>query len=99
MLEITEHAASVIAAECSAREVPDTGGLRIAPRTAAPDGSAGSLVVEFVARPRASDTVLHEGDATVFLADGVATVVAARVLDAEGSESPPRLVLRSRGAQ
>jgi hypothetical protein len=98
MLEITDHAASVIAAECSAREVPDSGGLRIAPKTSEQNGNVRSLVIEFVARPRASDTVVREGEATVFLADGVEGMVGARVLDAEGSGTPPRLVLRSRTA-
>jgi Fe-S cluster assembly iron-binding protein IscA len=98
MLEITQHAASVIAEECSAREVPETGGLRIAPKTSADNGNVRSLVIEFVARPRSSDTVLHEGDATVFLADGVAPVIGSRILDAEESGTPPRLVLRSRAS-
>jgi hypothetical protein len=95
MLEITDHAASVIAAECTAREVPDTGGLRIAPKSSEENGNVRSLVIEFVTRPVASDTVVREGGATVFLADGVAGLVGARVLDAEGSGTPPRLVLRS----
>jgi len=42
-----------------------------------------------------ADTVVREGEATVFLADGVEGLVGARVLDAEGSGTPPRLVLRS----
>jgi hypothetical protein len=103
MMEITQHAASIIATECAVREVPDSGGLRIAPKTAVHDGTARTLVIEFVPRPQPSDTVLREGDATVFLADGVDHLVGERVLDAEdGGTRPgggaPRLVLRARPA-
>jgi hypothetical protein len=96
MLEITPHAASVIAAECDAREVPDTGGLRIAPKKAVEDGARRSLVIAFVARPQPSDVVVQEGDATVFLAEGVDRLVGERVLDADDGGSPPHLVLRRR---
>lgn len=95
MMQITQHAASVITTECGARDVPETGGLRIAPKTSVNDGKVRSLVIEFVARPQPSDTILHEGDATVFLAEGVEGIVGARVLDAEGDATPPQLVLRS----
>ncbi|HEY3674108.1 MAG TPA: hypothetical protein VGN51_24460 [Acidimicrobiia bacterium] len=98
MLEITQHAASVIAAECGVREVPATGGLRIAPKASADDGKARSLGIAFVASPQPSDTVVHAGEATVFLAEGVERMVGERVLDAEDGASPPHLVLRSRPA-
>ena len=61
MLEITERAASVIAQACDAQEVAESGGLRIAPKTAVHDGSVHSLVVEFVDRPDSSDTVVRCG--------------------------------------
>jgi Fe-S cluster assembly iron-binding protein IscA len=96
MLEITERAATVIVQACDAQEIGESGGLRIAPKTAVHDGSLQSLVVEFVDRPRASDTVLRAGPATVFLADGVAPVVEGRVLDADHDGTPPRFALRAR---
>lgn len=96
MLEITPHAASVIAAECNAREVPDTGGLRIAPKAAAHDDTTRSLVIAFVAQPQPSDVVVQAGDATVFLAEGVDRMVGERVLDADDGGNPPHLVLRKR---
>lgn len=103
MIEITQHAASVIATECAVREVPDSGGLRIAPKSAVHNGTPRSLVIEFVPRPQPSDIVVREGDATVFLADGVDHLVGERVLDTEDGEArpgggPPRLVLRARPA-
>jgi Fe-S cluster assembly iron-binding protein IscA len=96
MLEITERAAAAIARACSAQEVASSGGLRIAPKTAVHDGSLKSLVVEFVDRPKSSDSVVHAGDVAVFLADGIAPLMGGRVLDAEHEDMPPRFVLRTR---
>jgi hypothetical protein len=98
MLQITEHAATVIAEACDAQELAESGGLRIAYKTAVHDGSVRSLLVEYVDRPQASDTVVREGPAAIFLADGVDRVVAGRILDAERDGMPPRLVLRSQAA-
>ncbi len=98
MLEITERAATVIADACSAQELSEAGGLRIAPKTSVNDGAIRSLVIAFVDRPQPNDTVLHEGPATVFLANGLEKLVATRILDAKHGGLPPQLVLRSRPA-
>ena len=96
MLEITERAATAIAQAFTAQEVDSSGGLRIAAKTTVHDGSLESLFVEFVDRPRSSDTVLQVGAAAVFLADGIAPLVQERILDAERDGTPPRFVLRTR---
>ncbi len=97
MLEVTTHAASVIASECERRELPETSGVRIYRRPAAKDVSVRALGVEFVREPRDNDTVIREGDAAVFLAHDVEHLVGARLLDAEGEGVPPRLMLRKQG--
>ncbi len=94
-LQITSDAVSAIVEHCEAREVPDTGGLRIMQKASATEGSVRSLVIQFVAQPQPSDIVLREGDANVFLAEGVEPIVGERVLDAKGSGTPPQLVLRN----
>lgn len=96
MLEISDRAATLIAQACDQQNVAESGGLRIAPKIAVHDGSLQSLVVEFVDRPRASDTIVRTGSATVFLADGVDQLVEGRVLDAEHGGMPPRFALRAR---
>jgi hypothetical protein len=96
MLELTPLAASAIANECAQRALPETGGIRIYPRRTKKEKGVRALVVEFVAQPEDHDTVIREGDAAVFLADGVERIVDSRLLDAESAGSPPQLVLRSR---
>ena len=97
MLQITEHAARAISQACDAQELADSGGLRIAYKTAVNDGSVRALLVEYVDRPQPSDTIIREGPAAVFLADGIERIVSGRVLDAELGGIPPRLVLRAQG--
>ena len=93
MLEITVRAATVIAHACSAQDLSESGGLRITPNTTN-NGAVRSLRVEFVDGPAPTDTVVQEGPANVFLADGLERLVGAAVLDAQSSHLPPRLVLR-----
>ena len=95
MLELTPLAASAIANECAQRALPETGGIRIAPRRGN-EKTVRALVVEFVAEPDENDTVIRDGAAAVFLADGVERLVGSRLLDAESTASPPQLVLRAR---
>ncbi len=95
MIQLTPFAASMIERECRVRSVPQSGGLRIAPRSSGPHGDVEALVVRFVSRPRASDTVIRHGEASVFVAPGVERLVGPRLLDAEGSASRPKFVLRS----
>ncbi len=96
MLEVTDRAASAIAQACDAQEVGESGGLRIAPKTTVHDRSLRSLVVEFVDRPKPSDSVVHAGEASVFLADGIEDLMGGHILDAERDGTPPRFVLRAR---
>ena len=76
MLEITARAATVIAHACSAQDLSESGGLRITPNTTN-NGAVRSLRVEFVDGPSPTDTVVQEGPANVFLADGLERLVGA----------------------
>jgi hypothetical protein len=94
-MQITARAATAIASVCNHQHVSDGGGLRIAPRSPQSGVTVRSLVIEFVDGSHPWDTVLTEGEARVFLADGVAQVVGDRVLDVDAGVRPPQLVLRS----
>jgi hypothetical protein len=95
MLEISQHAANVIATECGKRALPETAGVRIYPRRTKQPDSVQALVVEFVKGPEVGDTVVRQGSASVFLAEGVDDIIGARVLDAQHGVSPPQLLLRA----
>ena len=92
MLEVSPTAATAIAQECRARELPDTGGVRLFSRSA--DGNPAALAVEFIEEPRPGDKVVHRDDARVFVADDVSSSVTTRLLDVDGDGSRPKLVLR-----
>jgi hypothetical protein len=95
MMQITDRAAMAIASVCNHQHLAESGGLRIAPRSRQSGVSIASLAIEFVDGSHPWDTVVTEGDATVFLADGVAELVGDRVLDVDAGVRPPQLVLRS----
>ncbi len=95
MLEMTQLAATAIASECGRRALPESGGVRIFPRRTKNEESVHALIVEFVAEPEDGDTIVREGDAAVFLADGVEAIVGSRILDAQHAGSPPQLMLRT----
>jgi len=94
MLEVTTHAASVIANECERRELPETSGVRIYRRPSAKEASVRALGVQFVPEPGGDDTVIRQDDAAVFLAPGIEHLVGTRLLDAESDGAAPRLMLR-----
>ena len=96
MIRITIRAAMAIASACRAHHLSEHGGLRIAPKATGGNSDPGPLVVDFVDGPAPWDTVVSEGDATVFLADGVEGLIDRRVLDVDTDTGakPPRLVLR-----
>jgi hypothetical protein len=95
MLRITEHAAAAIVSACRAQSIPPAGGLRIAPIDGPePDTATRSLFVDFVDDAEPSDTRVHQGDASVLLADGVERLLADQVLDIDGGAKPPQLVVR-----
>jgi len=95
MLQITQHAANTIATECEKRALPETAGVRIYPRRTRHPDSVDTLVVEFVNGAEVGDTVVRQGGASVFLAEGVDEIIGSRVLDAQHGASPPQLLLRA----
>jgi hypothetical protein len=95
MLALTHDAATLIATECERRALPSTAGVRIFRRQTKRPPSVQTLVVEYVEEPEDDDTVVRQGPAAVFLAEGVDDVIGSRVLDAHRRVSPPQLWLRA----
>jgi iron-sulfur cluster assembly protein len=80
MLMLTDNATKVIGALVDNPEMPDGGGLRIA---AAPEG----LTVSPVEVPEATDQVIEEQSARVFVETEAAAALDDKVLDAQVDDS------------
>ena len=94
MLKVSPLAAEIVASECRARDLPETGGVRLFPDPRSERLTA-ALAVAFVSEPRPGDTVLVEGEARVFIAEDVDVGrVATRVLDVDTDQFKPGLILR-----
>lgn len=97
MLAITETAAEAIRGIVSAPELPEGAGLRIA--TQPGSGDAAALEVSVAATPAASDQVVDERGARVFVEAEAIPLLDDKLLDAQIdgsrvgfmlSEQPPR---------
>jgi iron-sulfur cluster assembly protein len=80
MLMLTDNATKVIGALVDNPEIPDGGGLRIA---AAPEG----LTVSPAEVPEASDQVIEDQSARVFVEPEAAAALDDKVLDAQVDDS------------
>lgn len=88
MLTLTDNAQTLVRDITDRPEVPDGGGLRIAP---AP--SAEGLEVSLAAEPAVGDQVIDAGGARVFVEQQVASLLEQSTLDADSSGSGSGFVL------
>lgn len=89
MLTLTDNAQTLVRDITDRPEVPDGGGLRIAPA----NGTEG-LEVSLAAEPAPGDQVIDEGDgARIFVEPQVATLLESSTLDADPSGSGSGFVL------
>lgn len=84
MLVLTHDAAMVIRSIVESSEVPDEGGLRITARPLTETQSA--LEIAVAEEPEATDEVVEQEGAHVFLESGVAEALSDKVLDASVEE-------------
>ena len=88
MLTLTDNAQSLVRDITSQPDVPDGGGLRIAPAPA-----PGQLQVSIAPAPEPGDQVVDEGGARVFVEPQTAEMLADSTLDAQPGADGPALVL------
>lgn len=79
MLTITDNAADAIRGIVAAPEVPEGAGLRIATR---PGGDQGTLEVSVAETPAATDQVVDESGARVFVDEEAVPLLDDKLLDA-----------------
>lgn len=83
MLTVTDNAQTLVKDLTDKAEVPDTGGVRIAPAAA-----AGQLEVSIAPEPQPGDEVVGDEGARVFVEEQTAALLADSTLDAQGGEQP-----------
>ncbi len=88
MLNLTDDAQTLVRDITDRPEVPEGGGLRIAP---AP--SAEGLEVSLAAEPAPGDQVIDSGGARVFVEQQVASLLEQSTLDADSSGAGSGFVL------
>lgn len=88
MLTLTDNAQTLVRDITDRPEVPEGGGLRIAPAA-----SAEGLEVSLAAEPAPGDQVIDEGGARVFVEPQVATLLDDSTLDADPSGAGSGFVL------
>lgn len=84
MLTVSPAASEAIRGLLANPELPDDGGIRIAPAT----GQEGAMELSIREEPETGDEVVEEGGANVYLDAGVVDALDDKVLDAriEGNE-------------
>lgn len=82
MLTLTDDAQTLVRDITARPEVPEGGGLRIAPAS-----SSEGLEVSLAAEPAPGDQVIDEGGARVFVEEQVASLLEESTLDADPSGS------------
>lgn len=93
MLTISPLASEAIRQLVIAAELPaDSAGIRIAQGSDTPQGTA--LELELVDTPSASDEIVADAGASVFLEPDVALLLDDKVLDAQVSEGQVAFALR-----
>lgn len=80
MLTITDTAAEAIRGIVAAPEIPEGAGLRIATQ---PDAGAAALEVTVAERPAATDQVVDESGARVFVEADAVPLLDDKLLDAQ----------------
>lgn len=88
MLNLTDNAQTLVRDITAQPEVPEGGGLRIAPAS-----GAEGLEVSLAAEPAPGDQVIDAGGARVFVEEQVATLLDASTLDADPSGNGSGFVL------
>lgn len=96
MLAITETAAEAIRGIVAAPELPDGAGLRIA--TQPGSGAAGALEVSVADTPAATDQVVDEAGARVFVEADAIDLLDDKLLDAQIDGSRVGFMLSEQGA-
>ena len=95
MLIVTDTARQAIESIVSNAEMPDGSGLRIdAPdEPPAPSRTGAPLQLEVARQPDERDQVVHEGEANVFIAPRVASLLDDKMLDVRVNEGQMQFVI------
>jgi len=96
MLALTDNASTAIEGILSSSEIPDGAGVRIAPPDGEDAGSAVQLQVTVTGGPAATDQVIDEAGARVFVDESLAELLDDKLLDAGVVEDQVHFML---GAQ
>jgi iron-sulfur cluster assembly protein len=93
MLALTTEAQEAIEDLLSASSIPDSAGVRIAPRVDLNGASLGQLEVKVATVPAEADQVIDEGGARVFVDESATDFLDDKVLDANVSGEELRFAI------
>jgi iron-sulfur cluster assembly protein len=93
MLAITENAATAIKGLAASRDLPEDGGIRIAPRDDGGVERLAALQVSLADSPADEDAIVEEYGAHVFLERNAASFLDDKVLDVRVENRRARFVI------